>query len=227
MPRRKEQKSSRASRSSRKRSLDGRTYTPSPVPRLVTFCPWYAVTVASTTSTSATKGAVLSLTTKTIFATLESQLGIKAVNGFGMRIQSVSLWLPQQGGTLPLDFAVDYYGFTRSPTTSANPVAQIRKREESFGTGMSSARLGYEWPLADRQQVLYSYDDAPIDVLAVQANATSRLVILHIRLLWMSANGTGIPRPLENKEEMQLSSLMNYLLDDDGPEDDASVSTET
>lgn len=161
-------------------SISGHKVTPSMNPTAFVQRPWNSWTFERAVTTEA-ELATTSITAADIVTQLRGFNGIAAEADVLIKVQSSSVWCTASSLIYP-DLEVAFYEISGESSTS---LQQERSLQRDKGTLNVPARCGYQFPLADRKEILGSNQGA-LDILTARVTDIGSKLTMRVHVLWQS-----------------------------------------
>jgi len=163
-----------------KHDIMGHEIKPPQDPTSFVELPWNSWTYERTdTTASADSGD--NVTVKNIIDQLRARVGLSSTAVVRIKVQSARIWCTAVGPTFAHpDMRGIFYEVNGQGTS-----ATARSTQRDIGTLNAPARVGYQYPIDDRKEVLTSVDDATLIAGYVVVGSGSE-VSSRVQILWQS-----------------------------------------
>lgn len=168
------------------RSNDGHKIVPPVTPPQYTRLPWNDFTFSATYLTSSASTNNISITAGNIRQQIVSRMGLNGAPGkIAFKVVSASAWNVSTG----TGFAEPYIRGLFYEITPAAQVYAFRSDQADHGTLQRAARVGYQYPLRDRKEILTNDDENYVlGSFRSVANADNGNMTIRYKVLWLCTN---------------------------------------
>jgi hypothetical protein len=183
------------------RSNDGQRVKPPLTPPQYTRLPWNDFTFSATYITQASTPNSVSITAGNVREQIVSRMGLTGITGrIAFKVISSAGWNVATGAGLAEPYLRGlFYEITPDAGTYA-----FRSDQADHGTLQRAARVGYQYPLRDRKEILTSANDTYVlsTFSSVPQTANGNITV-RLKVLWLCTNDGNAIRALDDAPQGQ------------------------